>query len=77
MPSICERFLVFCPKTDTEQVPIRHEGAVLFMEGGKVEFLAGTVSETLHISPPVHMMFQGTLPSEHGDGVTLHSVSVS
>ncbi|XP_065199105.1 uncharacterized protein LOC135830825, partial [Sycon ciliatum] len=64
----------YVSETDTEQIPICHEGAVLFMEGGKVEFLAGTVSETLHISPPVHMMFQGTLPSEHGDGVTLHSV---
>ncbi|XP_065187472.1 uncharacterized protein LOC135818079 [Sycon ciliatum] len=64
----------YVSETDTEQIPIRREGTVLFMEGGKVEFLAGTVNETLHISPPVHMMFQGTLPSEHGDGVTLHSV---
>ncbi|XP_065191407.1 uncharacterized protein LOC135822541 isoform X2 [Sycon ciliatum] len=64
----------YVSEADTEQIPIRREGTVLFMEGGKVEFLAGTVSDTIHISPPVHMMFQGTLPSEHGDGVTLHSV---
>ncbi|XP_065185869.1 uncharacterized protein LOC135816639 [Sycon ciliatum] len=64
----------YVSEADTEQIPIRREGTVLFMEGGKIEFLAGTVSETMHISPPVHMMFGDTLPSEHGDGVRLHSL---